>query len=156
MFKLFLSPNVFINYNPLLIYFVVWYILAIFTLGTNVPAGLFVSGILIGCSFGRLLGLFLQDYIVTSIHPSTYALIGACALLSGYARHSMSLAIIMMECSEQINLFLPVIFTLFVAYAIGGLFNKSIYIVGVRTKNIPFIGEEVPHKNHEITADIIM
>jgi H+/Cl- antiporter ClcA len=92
---------------------------------------------------------------VTTIHPSTYALIGACALLSGYARHSMSLAIIMMECSEQINLFLPVIFTLFVAYAVGGLFNKSIYITGVRTKNIPFIGEEIPHKNHEITADII-
>jgi chloride channel 7 len=59
VFKFFLSPNVFINYNPLLIYFVIWYVLAIFTLGTNVPAGLFVSGILIGCSFGRLLGLFL-------------------------------------------------------------------------------------------------
>lgn len=144
------------SYNPLLIYFCVWYVLAIFTLGTNVPAGLFVSGILIGCSFGRLFGLFLQDYIVTTISPSTYALIGACALLSGYARHSMSLAVIMMECSEQINLFLPVIFTLFVAFAIGNLYNKSIYIIGVRTKNIPFLGEEVPHKNHEITADIVM
>jgi chloride channel 7 len=156
VFRMFLSPNVFINYNPLLIYFVVWYGLAIVTLGTNVPAGLFVSGILIGCAFGRLLGLFLSDYIITDLQPSTYALIGACALLSGYARHSMSLAIIMLECSEQINLFFPVIFTLFVAYAVGGIFNRSIYIVGVRIKNIPFLTEEAPHKNHEITADIIM
>jgi H+/Cl- antiporter ClcA len=59
VFRIFLDPDVYINYIPLIIYFIVWYVLAIFTLGTNVPAGLFVSGILIGCSFGRLLGLFL-------------------------------------------------------------------------------------------------
>ena len=91
-------------------YFVFWYLLAILTYGSNVPAGLFVSGILIGCAFGRLFGLFVTNYIVDSIHAPTYAVIGAVSILAGYARHTFSLAVIMMESTENINLFVPMIF----------------------------------------------
>lgn len=120
------------------------------------PAGLFVSGILIGCCFGRLFGLFLQQYIIHSIIPSSYAVIGASAILAGYARHTFSLAVILLECTEQINLFLPVVFTILVSVIVGECYNRSIYIIGVRIKNIPFLIEEIPHRNHNVTAEFMM
>ena len=115
-----------------------------------------MSGILIGCCFGRLFGLFLQEYVLASIIPSSYAVIGAAAILAGYARHTFSLAVILLECTEQINLFLPMVFTILVSVVVGECYNRSIYIIGVRIKNIPFLIEEIPHNNHNVTAEFMM
>lgn len=37
--------------------------MTIITYGTAVPAGLFLPGILVGCSLGRMLGLFIETNI---------------------------------------------------------------------------------------------
>lgn len=115
--------------------------------GTSVPAGIFLPGILIGCALGRMVGLFIDTYIIQEIHPSTYAIIGAAAILAGYTRLSFSLAVIMLETTENVNLFLPVIFALFVSFGVGRIFNRSLYVGTVRFKNIPFLREEVPKCN---------
>ncbi len=59
-FKIFLSNDIYLNFGSLIIYFLIWYGFAIITLGLSVPMGLFVSGILMGCSFGRIWALFLS------------------------------------------------------------------------------------------------
>jgi len=132
--KNFLSKNVVFNYETLLLFFFIWFFLTIVTYGTAIPAGIFLPGILIGCSLGRMLGLFIVNNIVKDIHPSTYAIIGAASVLAGYSRLSFSLAVIMLETTENVNLFLPIVFSLFVSFAIGGIFNKSMYISAVRYK----------------------
>ena len=99
-FSAFLTNDFYLNYQTLLIYFICWYCFGIVTLGISVPMGLFVSGILMGCSFGRLWALFLQEYVLPGLHPGSYALVGATAILSGYARHTFSLTVIMLECSN--------------------------------------------------------
>jgi len=96
--------------------------MTIFSYGTNIPAGLFVSGILIGCAYGRLFGLFVSQYISSSIKPSSYAVVGAASILAGYARHTFSLAIIMMESTENIDLFIPIVFAIMIAYVVGSVF----------------------------------
>ena len=48
------------DYNPLLLHFLIWYLMTIITYGTAVPAGLFLPGILVGCALGRMLTLFLK------------------------------------------------------------------------------------------------
>ena len=96
--------------------------MTIFCYGTNIPAGLFVSGILIGCGYGRLFGLFVSEYITSDVKPSSYAVVGAASILAGYARHTFSLAIIMMESTENIDLFIPIVFAIMVAYVVGGVF----------------------------------
>ena len=58
---------------------------------------------------------------------ATYATIGAASVLAGYSRLSFSLAVIMMETTENVNLFLPVVFSLFISFAVGRLFNRSLY-----------------------------
>jgi len=77
-------------------------------------------------------------------------------MLAGYSRLSFSLAVIMLETTENVNLFLPIIFALFVSFAIGGIFNKSMYAGAVRVKGYPFLNEKVPMCNELITAEQIM
>ena len=58
----------------------------------------------------------------------------------------------MLETTESVNLFLPIIFALFVSYGVGSIFNKSLYIGALRTKNIPLLNKTVPSKNKKVTA----
>lgn len=39
-------------------FLIIWYLLTITTYGTNVPAGLFLPGMIIGCALGRSLFSF--------------------------------------------------------------------------------------------------
>ena len=75
-----------------------------------------------------MLTLFISTNIEGVVQPATYAIIGASAVLGGYSRMTFSLAVIMLETTENVNLFLPIIFTLFISFAVGRLFNRSIYI----------------------------
>lgn len=46
---------------------------------TAVPSGLFVPGILMGCSYGRWMGEILRIWFPSAdINPGTYAVIGTC------------------------------------------------------------------------------
>jgi H+/Cl- antiporter ClcA len=130
--------------------------MTIFSYGTNIPAGLFVSGILIGCCYGRLIGLFVETYIYSGTVASSYAVVGAASILAGYARHTFSLAIIMMESTENIDLFIPIVFAILIAESVGSIFQKSIYINSVRFKNIPFLVEKAPHNSSFVQAEDIM
>lgn len=111
---------------------------------------------LIGCSLGRMLGTFIEAYIFNDVHPSTYAIIGAASVLGGYSRFSFSLAVIMLETTENVSLFLPIIFSLFVAFGVGRIYNRSLYIASIRFKNLPFLVEAPPRCNEHLTAENIM
>jgi len=134
----------------------IWYGMTILTYGTAVPAGLFLPGILIGCSLGRMLSLFIKTTIGQTVLPATYAIIGAASVLAGYTRLSFSLAVIMLETTENVNLFLPVVAALFVSFAVGRLFNRSLYAFSLGFKNIPFLVEAVPKYNSHLKAADIM
>lgn len=118
-------------YNPLLVHFLIWFLMTTLTYGTAVPAGLFLPGILIGCGLGRMLTLFISTNIETTAPPATYAIIGAASVLAGYSRMSFSLAVIMLETTENVNLFLPIISALFMSFLVGRLFNRSIYVASL-------------------------
>jgi H+/Cl- antiporter ClcA len=60
-----------------------------------------------------------------------------------------------METTESVNLFLPIIFALFVSYGVGSFFNKSLYVGMLRSKNIPVLNKKTPSKNKQITASVI-
>ncbi|CDW75014.1 UNKNOWN [Stylonychia lemnae] len=156
VFKIFMNGDTQFGFGSLALYLIIWYPMTIFSYGTNIPAGLFVSGILIGCGYGRLFGLFVSSYITSNVKPSSYAVVGAASILSGYARHTFSLAIIMMESTENIDLFIPIVFAIMVGYVVGGVFQKSIYINAVRFKNIPFLIETIPQGSSHIRAEDMM
>lgn len=108
-----------------------YFLLAVITYGMAVPSGLFVPCILIGASMGRVIGQVLfctaccyKDPILRAemnagvvscgvcqvmagwgwhITPGTYALIGAAAMLGGVTRMTISLTIILVETTNDIQ-----------------------------------------------------
>ena len=87
---------------------------------------------------------------------ATYATIGAASVLAGYSRLSFSLAVIMLETTENVNLFLPIIFALFISFAVGRLFNRSLYAAALVNKSLPFLVETVPVFNRNLRAEAVM
>jgi chloride channel 7 len=91
------------------------------------------------------------------IPATTFAIMGATAMLAGATRMTYSLAVIMLETTSSVELFLPIIFTLFVSYGSGTLLiDKSIYASALRAKNIPLLVKEVPRVNRHLTAEAFM
>lgn len=50
-----MNHKVTIEAPELMIFVAIWYFFTITTYGTNVPAGLFLPGIIIGCGLGKLI-----------------------------------------------------------------------------------------------------
>jgi H+/Cl- antiporter ClcA len=91
------------------------------------------------------------------IPPGIFAILGATAVLSGSTRMTYSLAVIMLETTSSVELFLPIIFTLFASYGTGALLiNKSIYLSALRSKNIPLLSKDIPKENRHLPAREVM
>lgn len=91
------------------------------------------------------------------MNEETMCILGATAVLSGSTRMTYSLAVIMLETTQNVDLFLPIIFTLFASYGVGTvLINKSIYGGALRSKNIPILNKRIPKPNRGLLAYSIM
>ena len=62
----------------------------------------------------------------------------------------------MLETTENVNLFLPIIFALFISFAVGRLFSKSLYALSIDSKSVPFLIETVPSYNVHLQAKSII
>ena len=76
---------------------VLFFILMVSTYGVSLPFGIFMPTILIGSSLGGYLGSFFDENLGRNVSPSTFALLGAAAFLSGIQRNAVSLCVILME-----------------------------------------------------------
>ena len=141
------------------IYLLLWYLFTITTYGVWVPAGLFLPGILIGCSVGLLyMQMMLQgfDLSIYRIGGQSYIIIGAASMLAGYCRLTYSLAVIMLETTQSINLFLPMLFGIMVSLACARAFNRSLYDYAIRAKQMPLLRNHVPKKNKDLRVKEIL
>lgn len=144
----------------MLIYMGLWYTFTILTFGVWVPAGIFLPGMLVGCSLGLLYLEFLIQGLemnLLRVGGQSYLVIGAAAVLSSYTRLTYSLAIIMMETTQAINLFLPILVSIMVSHGVAYLFNRSIYEHSIRAKQMPLLRNHVPKQNEDIRVrDMIL
>lgn len=70
---------------------------------------------------------------------------------------TFALAVVMLETTASVDLFLPIIFTLFISYGTGTiLINKSVYLSALRSKNIPILQKSPPSLNNSLTAFNLM
>lgn len=108
-----------INYNPLAT--IMWSSEGeIITYGVNVPAGLFLPGMVIGSATGELLARCMHEFhwIDEGMYGDVrkhFVVLGCSSFLAGYTRMTYSLAVIMMETSQSISIFIPIIFTIIVS-----------------------------------------
>ena len=109
-------------------------ILACVVYGLPVPSGLFVPGILSGAIYGRLSGtLFIE--IMPLLFPShlhrhaalgTYALVGSAAMLGGISRLCIALTVILVECTGDIQLTVPLMIAVLSARWSANMFNEGL------------------------------
>lgn len=78
------------------------------------------------------------------------------AMLAGYTRMTYSLAVIVMETCQAINIYLPVILTIGIANYVGGFFTRGLYDRAVRGKQMPLLKRRAPDPNRQIRAETIM
>lgn len=70
----------------------------------NVPSGLFLPGMIVGCALGDLYNSIIIDNGIVDPatdgnHRVTYVILGMGAMLAGYTRMTYSLVVIVMETS---------------------------------------------------------
>ena len=56
----------------------------------------------------------------------------------------------MMETTQAVNLFLPILIGIMVAHGVARLFNRSLYEYGIRAKQMPLLRNHVPKENKNI------
>ena len=138
----------------LFVYTIVIFILAVVTYGIAVPSGLFVPCILIGCGFGRLFGEVMKHHIFpeANIAAGPYALMGAVAMLGGVSRMTISLTVILMETTQNVQFLLPIMLVLTVSKWVGDFFNISLYDLHVELKCMPFVESTPPSGMESLNA----
>jgi len=85
-----------------LFFFGFWYFFFLFSYGTNLPAGLFSPGIVMGIAYGQIWFKILADpnYIGKDVDPALqrkFMCIGCVAIISPYVRLKYSVSVILLE-----------------------------------------------------------
>jgi predicted transcriptional regulator len=62
----------------------------------------------------------------------------------------------MLETTQTINFFIPVMLTVFVAVGFASIFNRSIYERALRSKQIPMLRNHCPKSQKHVTAFTVM
>nr|XP_039270585.1 chloride transport protein 6-like [Styela clava] len=143
--------------QALAVFFVLFFFLSCWTYGASVPSGLFVPCILCGAAYGRFCAeLFYNVFGMNNIYLGTFSLVGAAAFLGGVVRMTISLTVILIECTNEITYALPIMITLMVAKWAGDIFNHGIYDIHVFIKGVPLLEWDPPHGATVLQASDIM
>lgn len=155
---LFHDPKAAFGTFSLAVFVVTYYILAVWTYGVSVSAGVFIPCLLTGAAWGRLFSRFLQSIFpaATWIDPGKYALIGAAAQLGGVVRMTISLTVILIEATGNISFGLPLMLTLITAKWIADLFNEGLYDIHIQLAGIPLLAWDPPPLSSNITSRNVM
>ncbi|XP_076839677.1 H(+)/Cl(-) exchange transporter 7 isoform X2 [Brachyhypopomus gauderio] len=149
------------TYNPQTLgYFTLTYfLLACWTYGLTVSAGVFIPSLLIGAAWGRLFGILLS-YMTNSksiwADPGKYALMGAAAQLGGIVRMTLSLTVILVEATGNVTYGLPIMLVLMTAKIVGDYFIEGLYDIHIKLQSVPFLHWEAPATSHWLTAREVM
>ncbi|KAK8792850.1 hypothetical protein WA158_005014 [Blastocystis sp. Blastoise] len=118
---------------------------------------LFITSILIGSAYGRLIGEVTHLLFPTLKVPrSTYAYIGAASMLSGITRRTLSLVVVLMEVTNDVSSLIPLMVSTCLAKIIGDLFTEGIYDIGINMKCIPFVESQPPKHLRYYTVATVM
>jgi len=85
-----------------------------------------------------------------------YIVLGCAGFMAGYTRMTYSLAVIIMETSNDIQIFLPIMITITISNYIGYFFTRSLYERAIRGKQMPLIRDWIPEPCQKMVAENVM
>jgi len=88
--------------------------------------------------------------------PGAFALVGAASFFGGVSRLTMSLTVIMIEMTNDVQFLLPIMAAVMIAKWVGDFFTHSYYIALMELKCIPFLDAEpiVKCKGHKVDLEL--
>ena len=97
---------------------------------------------ILGCCYGEMYTIICQklklfdDSALGEVQDArkNFYVIAIAASLGGYTRMTYSLAVIMMETSQTMNLFVPIFLTILISNVVGSIFTRGLYDRAVRGK----------------------
>lgn len=150
--------------GALFVYFLSYLSLAALVCNTSTPAGMFVPSLLAGATFGRLVGHLLHKLDNTRgtfADSGTYALMGAAALTAGITRMTISLTVMILEATGDMQYVLPLMLTVMTARLVGNIFTEGIYDMHIHVRGLPYLDEDDDsfgrqRELHDLTVGEIM
>jgi chloride channel 7 len=129
----------------LLLFWFVYTAFACVVFGIAVPSGIFIPALLSGATLGRISWHVLTSIIPDAalVGPGVYSLVGAAAVLGGVTRMTISLAVILVECSATYQFGLPLMVALLPARFVGNLFNEGVYDLHIHLRNWPVLPDSL-------------
>lgn len=157
--------------DVLLVFCVVYFLLAAYSSGTSVPAGLIIPMLLIGGSYGRAFGVLgleiKKSWICDSLStgqisnsfywstvyrwvardcgmpdPGVYAVVGMAAFLGGSGRLTLFLATVMIELTDDASLIFPVGIASIISMIVGNMYNHGLYHGLIPVQSLPYLNSD--------------
>lgn len=147
------------SFSPqsLAIFLSVFYLFACWTYGVAVPSGLFVPSLLAGAAYGRICVMVAHWFNFPVGAPDgMFALIGAACMLGGMARMTISLTVIILECTGVVEWGLPIMVSLMAARWVGNSFNEGLYDIHIHLKRLPFLEYDPPFYSRFLRVENVM
>ncbi|KAF2187313.1 hypothetical protein K469DRAFT_705006 [Zopfia rhizophila CBS 207.26] len=130
-------------------------ILASFTFGLQIPAGIILPSMAIGALYGRAVGLTVEvlqqawpslfvfgscEPDISCVTPGTYAIIGAASALGGATRMTVSIVVIMFELTGALTYVLPIMIAVMISKWVGDAISpRGIYESWIHFNGYPFL-----------------
>jgi H+/Cl- antiporter ClcA/CBS domain-containing protein len=145
------------NLLPLIILVIVYHLLATWTYGLSVSSGVFIPSLLIGSIWGRIVGIIVMTFWEgAGNNIAKYALVGAAANLGGATRMTLSLTVIVIECTGDITFGVPIMISLIIAKWVGDFFTPGIYDLHIEIQGIPLLPWDPPEMSYSLMASGVM
>jgi len=139
---------------PLMLFFMANLVLGALSLTVAVPCGCILPLLAGGASFGRMVGEIVQLAVPhQNSLPAGYALVGAAAFTAGATR-TVSIAVICLELTGQMEFLIPVFVGVFAACITGSRYSLSIYDSILRSRKLPYL-PNVTLKPDSIVSEIM-
>lgn len=129
----------------LFLFFVPYIVTTCITFGSSIPAGSFVPSLLSGAAFGRLIGHWLHQLDNakgTFADSGTYALMGSAAITGGITRLTISLVVVILEATGDMQYVLPLMLVIMSAVFVGKNIVPGLYDVYINNRELSFLQEE--------------
>ncbi|XP_076448834.1 chloride channel protein C-like [Babylonia areolata] len=139
------------GYPSLVVGLVFYFLFVCWACGTSVASGILVPMLLIGSLYGRIVGLGMvslfgihleEDSYWKWMDPGAFALIGAASFMGGVTRLTLTVTVIMMELTNDVQVLLPVMVSVMVSKWVGDFFTHPIFHAHLEMKCIPFLEPE--------------
>ncbi|XP_039624939.1 chloride channel protein C-like [Polypterus senegalus] len=141
-------PELF-GYPALFIGLASYFFFSCWAAGSALAGGLVVPMLYTGALYGRIVGMSTisifgipTDRYGAWINPGLFATIGAASYMSGVTRITISLTVLMIEVTNDVQALLPITVAVMVAQRVGDMLTEPFYSAALKLKCVPILPED--------------